>query len=288
MVFIRYILFGEMLYCSAMKRIVILAILGIICLSATPATPHSQIISIETLPAIEQMMEEADENTLILWDVDQTLLTPDDPILKPKWEKLLDQLIGGKKFLVDETGEKRYVFREILINAPMSLVDEGSPALLRRLQSRGVPIIAFTAAPGGKIGKVENFVDWRIDELRRFGFDFSEAFPDFPVLVLPKDPDLEFPPVYKAGVLVTSLHDKGPVLLDFFKEMHWKPARIIFIDDQMSNIQSVMESMQGEIPVLSIHYTGASRLPCELDEKMARSQVEHFLKTGEWLTENRG
>jgi len=243
----------------------------------------SKILSTNDLRVIEKLLEEADEDTLVLWDVDQTLLTPNDPILKPKWEKLLDQLLGGKKFIVDESGKTRYIFREILMNAPHSLVDANSISLVQELQKKGVPVIAFSAAPGGKIGLVDSFIDWRINELQHFGFDFSSSFPNVETLRLPKDPDIEFPPIYKSGVLITSLHDKGPVLIDFFKLTNWKPKKVIFIDDQMSNIKSVVESLEDEIQTIGVHYTAASDLPCALDEEAAKHQVEHFLKTGEWI-----
>ncbi|MGB7978010.1 MAG: DUF2608 domain-containing protein [Chlamydiales bacterium] len=245
----------------------------------------SQIFSAENLNLIEQIIENADQDTLVLFDVDQTLITPDDPILKPKYDKLLDDLMGGKKFITDESGKTRYIFREILMHAPHSLIDPKSLVLVQKLQAKGVPVVAFSAAPGGKIGEVDSFVDWRINELHHFGFDFQSIFPHIQTLELPKDTDLEFPPIYKSGVLITSLHDKGPVLLNFFKESNWTPKKVIFIDDQMSNIRSVIESLEGHTETIGIHYTGASLIPCALENKAAKYQVEHFLKTGNWISQ---
>lgn len=247
----------------------------------------SQILSTDNLDLIEKLIETIDQDTLVLFDVDQTLITPNDSILKPKHDKLLDELMGGKKFITDESGKTRYIFREILMHAPHSLVDKKSPALVQKLQTKGVPVIAFSAAPGGKIGRVDSFVDWRIRELQHFGFDFRPAFPNIQTLELPKDADLEFPPIYKSGVLITSLHDKGPVLLNFFKESHWTPKKVIFIDDQMSNIRSVIGSLEGHVEILGIHYTGASLTPCELERTAAKDQVDHFLQTEEWISQTK-
>lgn len=44
-----------------------------------------------------------------------------------------------------------------------------------------------------------------------------------------------------------------------------------------------MEFLKGQLPVVGIQYNAASDLPCELNEKSAHFQVDHFLKTGEWL-----
>jgi|GEM_PF-961299 hypothetical protein len=258
-------------------------VLAIFCLSCISQANAFQCFSTSDFNEIELLVKEADQDTLVLWDVDQTLLTPNDPILKPKWEKLLDQWLGGKKFIFDRSGKKRYIFREILMSAPHSVLDHDSPSLIKNLQKKQIPVIAFSAAVGGKIGKTDSFIDWRIEELKRFDFDFSSSFSHIDTLTLPKDSYNEFPPIYKSGVLLTSLHDKGPVLIDFFEAIQWTPKKVIFIDDQMANIESVAQSLGEEIEVIGIYYTAASELPCELNEEKAHFQVEHFLKTGQWL-----
>ena len=53
----------------------------------------------------------------------------------------------------------------------------------------------------------------------------------------------------------------------------------------MSNIRSVIESLEGHTETIGIHYTGASLIPCALENKAAKYQVEHFLKTGNWISQ---
>lgn len=267
----------------------VLKILLLLCSSflgwQNPLTAaEKEILSTNDLSVLENLIEDADESTLVLWDVDHTLITPDDPILKPKWENLLDEWLGGGKSIVDSLGKTRYVFREVLMSAPHSIVDEDSLLLMEKIKQKQIPMIAFSAAPGGKVGKIESFIDWRIDELKKFGFDFSNSFSDIQSFTLPKDPELEFSPVYKSGVLITSLHNKGSVLLDFLNAVQWKGKKVIFIDDQLGNIQSVVHALEAlDIEVIGIHYTAASELPCELNEEESFLKVSHFLKSGEWL-----
>lgn len=246
---------------------------------------YNQIIKTNDLEIIEKYLDLADSDTLVLWDVDQTLHTPLDAILKPQYDELIDELMGGKKFIKDKTGKVRYLFREILMSAPHRLVDIKSLALVENLQKRGIPTIAFSAAPGGKIGQVTSFVDWRIDELNHLGFDFSPAFSGVDKLSLPKDPSKEFPPIYKSGVLITSLHDKGPVLKNFFEALKWQPKKVIFIDNELANLQSVADTFGKEMQVIGFHYTAASDLPCQLDLKRAKLQVDLFIQTGVWISD---
>lgn len=177
---------------------------------------------------------------------------------------------------------------EYSVAAMHMLVDSYSIFFVKMLQEKEIPVIAFSAAPGGKIRKedTDDFIDWRIQELGGFGFDFSRAFPDIETLQLPKDSDKEFPPIYKSGVLISSLHDKGSVLSHFFKELGWTPKQIVFVDDSLPNIQSVVEALEGEVQTIGVHYTAASELPCDLDERAAKYQVDHFLETGEWISQS--
>jgi Protein of unknown function (DUF2608) len=287
-----------MLYCfllmvNKMKIILKLLITAFIFCAFIPgfsAAKHlnhisSRIFSTNDLNLIEELLEDSDKDTLVLFDVDQTLITPNDSILKPRWEKHLDQLLGGKKYFIDNFGKTRYIFREILISAPHSVIDQKSLSLVQKLQKKEIPTIAFTAAPGGKIGKITSFIDWRVDELKKFGFDFSLAFPDTKTLKLSKDNNKEFPPIYKSGVLITSLHDKGFVLTNFLKEINWTPKKIIFIDDKMHNIKSVIQALEDKIQVYGVHYTKADDFPCDLDKQIAKNQVDYFIENGVWISD---
>lgn len=171
---------------------------------------EKEILSTNDLSVLENLIEDADEHTLILWDVDHTLITLDDPILKPKWEELLDEWLGAGKPIVETSGKTRYVFREILMSAPHSIVDEDSLLLMEKIKQKQIPMIAFSSAPGGKVGKVESFIDWRIDELKRFGFDFSSSFRDIEPFTLPKEQSLEFSPVSSLASASALTSGKSP------------------------------------------------------------------------------
>src|SRR5579871_3306955 len=121
---------------------------------------RSQIYTTSNLDCIEKELETLDSDSLVLFDVDSTLIIPDDAILRPSNENFLKKLLGGNYVQNLPTG-LRYIFREILLNATHSLVDNDSISCIQRLQERGVPVIAFTAAPRGKVGEIASVADWR-------------------------------------------------------------------------------------------------------------------------------
>lgn len=262
-----------------------LMIYNLLCapVNAAPA----QIVSTGDLGAIEKELETLDSNSLVLFDVDLTLIVPNDAILRPASSDYLDELLGGEKVQNLPTG-RRYVFREILTKAPHSLIDERSLSLVRKLQERGVPVAAFTNAPRGKVGNIESVADWRVEELQRFGFDFSSTWQNKEIVELPKDQDQEFAPIFKSGIIFSSLHPKGKTLSNFLAAIDWKPKKVVMIDDEVKYVQSVGESLKTlGVSYTGFHYTGAKQLPCNLDRETAQFQVRRFFESGEWITDTR-
>lgn len=248
------------------------------------AEEASEVVSVDDLGQIIQELMSLAPDVLVLFDVDSTLVVPDDAILRPAGEKLLDSLLGGDKVQNLPTG-RRYVFREILLSAKNSLVDSQSVGLIRSLQDRGIPVAAFTAVPRGKVGKVESVADRRIEELKQLGFDFGLPFAGL-ALELPKSPDKDFSPIFKEGILFASLHPKGDTLKNFLRATGWQPKRVVLIDDQLEYVQVVGQTLQElGIPYTGYHYTGAAKLPCELNPEWAEFQVRTFIEKGEWIVD---
>jgi hypothetical protein len=234
-------------------------------------------------PDFDRIMQEADSlesNSLILFDVDGALIAPHDAILQyPEHKDLFSACIAGHS-------QGRDLFREIRLKAPHSLVDSKSILHIQALQKRNIPVIAFTAAPA-KIRDSEQPGDWRVHELQKYGFDFSAAFPTCVFLELPKNPDQLHTPFFKSGVLFSSFHPKGDILLEFLQRMHVHPNKVIFIDDELEHVQSVVMCLTRHgIACTGIHYTAAHQtlLPVNVDQ--ARFQVNYFIEHGMWISDN--
>lgn len=234
-----------------------------------------EIITTSDFSLIEKECHKLGKSSLVLFDVDGTLIVPNDAILNPKGKDLFKQLIARYT--------DRDLFRDIRMQAPHSLVDNRSIGLVQNLLEQKIPVIAFTAAPA-KIRGVEQPGNWRVDELKRYGFDFSSSFPTCDYLKLPKNRNQQHFPMYKQGVLYSSFHPKGNILIAFLRRLDWKPDFVIFVDDELGHVQSVVFCLEKEgIPCLGVHYTAANEMPCELNPEQARFQVEYFVKHDVWL-----
>jgi len=233
-----------------------------------------EIIVTNDFSVIEQEAAKLNDKSLILFDVDGTLIVPVDAIL---------QFQAGEKFkeLVSVHADLD-LFRDIRVHASHVLVDDRCMSLIPNLQEKKIPVIAFTAAPSVVRGGGEPGV-WRVEELRKHGFEFGFSF-STQLMEFPKLKNQQFYPLYREGVLYSSFQKKGPILIQFLQQLGFRPEKIIFVDDELPQVQSVVACLKDlGIPCVGIHYTTAHEIPCDLNLEWAEFQIRHFVQHGIWL-----
>lgn len=236
-----------------------------------------EIITTNNFSLIEKEATQLDASSLMLFDVDGTLIIPKDAILNPKGRTLFNELIASYR--------DRDLFREIRMQASHALVNGRSIHLMHKLQNAQIPVIAFTAAPSVVKG-VEEAGIWRVHELKRYGLDFSLAFPKWESLTLPKNENYPYAPMFKLGVLYSSFHPKGDILALFLKQIALKPKKVIFVDDEFEHVQSVVTCLDKEdIPCVGIYYTAANEIPCNVNKDLAQFQINYFIEHAIWLSD---
>lgn len=251
---------------------------------------HAGIVKIDTLNQVKDELLHADTDSLVIFDVDYTLIIPRDAIMGPCAKDLRRQL---QKEIIDNpevTPQGKYaeghLLSKVLLQSNASVIDPGSVSLIRELQSKQIRVIALTAAIGGPFGVLESAADRRIQELAQLEFSFKGAFPQLNTLKFPKDENKKFHPIFKEGVLFSSQHPKGKVLRQFLEIAKWRPAKVFFLDDSVDYLQSVEQAMQEiGIPFSGFHYTAAYTLRCNLDPEIAALQYRHLAEHGEWLSD---
>lgn len=131
------------------------------------------IIKAPTLGVIENHISNLDENALVVFDVDYTLLVPMDCILAPAGEEHFQKFM---KKLRDLQEEGEILGSRISLQAQVTLVDKKILSLLKSLKQRHVKVIALTAMPTGRLGDVSNAEEWRVRQLASLGIYLDWSF----------------------------------------------------------------------------------------------------------------
>lgn len=246
-----------------------------------------KILELDTLATFEHVVGPIDEHTFILFDVDETLITPKDAVLGPKGQLFVEQLIGE---LLEKGGAQKYdtLLGRVLATAAFDVVEKRTSVLIQELQAQDIVVFAFTAAESGQIGEISSFSDFRVKQLQDMGYDFTSAFPQLDVLKLNKNDPKKGEPLFKSGILFSSDHPKGEILKQFLTTLKLKPSKIIFVDDRIDFLASVEDAMKDmQIEFLGLHYLALEKFSKEVDEKLASFQFKHLIEQGEWLNDEK-
>ncbi len=251
----------------------------------TQAVIPAGITSIESFNDIRSELDSADKDTLVIFDVDDVLITYNDMVLRPCGARF--RPASWKDI---DPKEIPYLMSIMLNEGKIILIDPSAPRLVNKLESRGVKTIALTAARTGKFGVIENAEDWRLKILKQFNLDFSKSFPKNQIIYFgdgaKKENDYSF---FKDGVLFLGdeKSTKGALLVQFLDKVQWKPKKVIFIDDKMSHLSSVETALnEAKIPFQGYQYKGVEKLPGELNEQIAEVQFTYLRKDHKWLSDS--
>lgn len=243
------------------------------------------IIEAPSLQVIENELKNLDENSLVVFDIDYTLIVPNDLILKPCGETYFQKRMTELRSMGDHGAELGSI---ISLQSKVSIIDDQIFDILKFLKQNHIKTIALSAMPTGKYGIIPNAEDWRINQLHAIGIDFDWAFPDLDTIVLPGFEGKRTSPVFKNGILASAKNPKGKVLIAFLNHINWTPANIIFVDDRMEFINSVENELdKRNIPHLCYHYTAATDKACKFDKKLADFQINYLIKAGQWLSDSK-
>ncbi|WP_256646055.1 DUF2608 domain-containing protein [Thermomonas paludicola] len=238
-----------------MRRLLPVLLLVLLGACSTPAlrsgAASSTIRDIDDLAQLAPALNEGRGRTLLVLDIDDTLLTSDGFFGSDKWyewQKRLPASDPGKvPCLFDvismnyETGTQTPTQPDgpALINAlavDKLLLTSRNPlyrgGTLRTLQAAGY---ALPAMLGGQV------------EGR--SWDFRKAADAKPVRVF-----------YDQGLFMTTGQDKGLALLNLLQGLHLRYDRVVLVDDGQKNIDNMRAALQvAHIDYLGLHYTRVNK-----------------------------
>lgn len=255
----------------------------------------AEIIKTSDLDVIKGQLEQADDETLVIFDVDDVLLHPCDKILKMQNKKYLEETIQtelAKKFTQEQT---RIIYSIIFQQRKNVPVDAKLVGLISDLQAKGIRVLALTNCFTGKWGLIDSMEDWRINELSRNGYNFAKSWGE----VGPKIFDglsksgkglsakITSLATFKNGVVFSSGVNKGEALKAFLVYAKFMPKKIIFIDDKLKYLESV-EKLASELklPFVGVEYTAVADTVIEpLNKTRAYFQFAVLEKEHKWLSD---
>ncbi|MBF8262517.1 MAG: putative rane protein [Parachlamydiales bacterium] len=221
------------------------------------------------IKSIEETSEHLQEDTLVIFDLDNTVMEPMQTLGSDQWfaYRINEYRQQGCS---DQDALKATIAEYVAIQnvTKMRLVEPSTFQVIEKLQKNHVPMIGLTTRSLVLVPKT-------IEQLNSIGVDFSKTTPVQMDMFFENDRYIQF----QQGILFTSGTSKGAALLRLVHESGYQPKRILFVDDKMSHLQDVEKVCSACcIEFVGFRYGYLDEKTKSLRTEIARKQLELFGK----------
>jgi glycerophosphoryl diester phosphodiesterase len=215
----------------------------LLLLLALPA--GAELVEIKSM---KELMPKLEPGTLVVFDIDNTLLTPSGNIGSDHWyEYLIDAYKRDDAKLTEEQAEAKAAeaWSKTLPKVKPVAVEDIEPAFVAAIQKRGLKVMALTAREPADAAVT-------FAQLKAVGYDLSAAAPSA------KDWRSKSGGLYSKGVFLGGDGNKGEFLVEFIKAAGLRPKAVVFADDKLKHAKNVDAALTAAgIPVTAFRYGGA-------------------------------
>lgn len=205
--------------------------------------------------------------TIVLLDLDNTVLVPRQMLGSDMWfEHFVNASTQARLSTSFAREAARALTIEVMDLAKVDLIEPVTPALIRQLKQKGVPVFGLTA-------RSEVYLSMTNDQLRHLGIDFSQA-------TLPRDTHWVTGRVQlHDGVIYTGGTNKGEALTAFLDLAGYRPDAVVMVDDKEYNLKDVAASMSARgVRSLLYRYSAVDHVVKAFDGKAADVQLDRFIE----------
>jgi len=135
---------------------------------------ESDIKKIDSILQAKEALLQADQDALIVFDIDQTLVDPASKAGQPryrydkvfkKYQEQLQQYIDSR---CEKDPECNKIFEsKMWLNIPSELIEKETLDIIKNLQARKIKIIALTSIHPGKLGVIDKMCENCYESIKR-------------------------------------------------------------------------------------------------------------------------
>lgn len=189
----------------------------------------------------KEILDYVDTDTLVLLDIDDTLLIPVQTLGTDVWfihrmnqyQTHLDKKQALDKALDDWEGVRHLT--------KVKIVEEGSETIVAKMQGQGIPVMGLTTQGLA-------LATCTVNQLKSLEIDLIKTAPSNQDFYFHNGQGV----LYRHGILFTSGTAKGEALLKFFSLAGVCPKRVVFINDKETHLKDV----EGSLEAKGIEFTG--------------------------------
>lgn len=230
------------------------------------ATTYAHIITIKSMWELLQYLPSQNVPTLVIFDIDNTLLHPTTDLGSDQWFSAMLEKNGATHDYHAALHATLPLCFHVHHHIDLMLTEPDLATCLQQVETRCDHTICLTARSPVLCEKT-------LKELNKNNLDFH--IPEFDYVSL----NLPHSSIYRRGVLFCGGNTKDVVLAEFLRAIHFAPQMIVCVDDKESNLRLVERiTQQMNIPSILIRYAGCDDRVAAYDAAAAEKHLNAFLE----------
>ena len=223
-------------------------------------------------------LQQLPKDSIILVDVDDTIITPRSKTFRTApYNKLIDNIKKNK--------DNYPAYQEIVSNwrlqRKVMLLDENWPAMLKQLREK-FSVYAITKMDTGRFGNIPSMEQWRYEELRDLGIEFSKNN-EIPSTILD---DGQNNPMFYNGIFITGERSKSQTL-DIYRSF-LKSSIIVLIDDRLEHLEDIKAFCdKHSIKFIGLLFKGLENFKDRPDPAISDFQAKYLIENAQWLEDDK-
>ncbi len=207
---------------------------------------------VREISALREILPELTPGTLLVLDLDNTLIRPAGNLGSDQWYYFLVRKFRERDGLSAAAAEHAAMalWNRVQPSLRMQTVEPETARVIRAEQNRGLLTLGLTA-------RTPDIAGTTIAQLRGVGVNLARHTVPTRNVTWPT----ATPVLFKRGVLfVGEGHEKGRALLQFLQFAGLRPARIVFLDDKRGHVVSVDRAARAAgVPCVAFRYSATDR-----------------------------
>jgi phosphoglycolate phosphatase-like HAD superfamily hydrolase len=222
--------------------------------------------AIHEISSLDEVIRYVNQDTLVIFDIDNTLLHPNTDLGSDQWlcHKIQELTCNG----IDH----QQALQEMLpiyfhINRHIDLVPTEPQAadIVKLIQQTTNMVMCLTA-------RSQPMIQVTHKQLCQNNFNFTFGTSEEHLF------DLEHPCYFSHGVLFCASNDKGVALFALLDRMGIVPARVVIVDDKMRNIHALVKATDARnIECIGLRYGGCDHRVANYDSNHTQHELENFV-----------
>lgn len=242
--------------------------LSISCYAASSITP------IHSIKEVEHQIRIHAKNSLVLFDIDDTLMIAVDKVLRNANIGLHNEFVQ----VLRQEIQAEFLVNEMFQAGQFKLMEEEYARLIEALIPIAHGVYGFTKRSTGAFIMETTGEDWVFQKLLELDVIFTQSY--------------FASPNFAHGILFSNRMPKGPALITFLEENNINVSTIIMVDDLLDNLESIAASIEQwnathaqHINFMGFHYKAVELMDHTPHIDTVRAQLQHLIQTAEYLSE---